>query len=239
MRTKIDGPIVIYALIVAAGLVVSGPATYALVARYHSDGTAIGIAATVALLVILEVGAVVSKLATLWAPEAQRPLVAFTLGALGVNTLSNWLHGAALAQADGMPWLAAWAGALLYAAAVPALVFLMLSLIVRRVALLRGIERSTADEVALVLRPVAHAVAVAAEAQRSLASLNPAPLLMEPQATYARAQQVAEPEAAQPVPTRITACDACGEMATPMQLRTAAQHGGWRCKTCGKRVVTG
>jgi len=233
---RLDGPIIVYSLIVAAGLIVSGPATYSLVARYHSDGTAIGIAATVALLVILEVGAVVSKLATLWAPEARRPLVTFTVAALGVNTLSNWLHGAALAQTDGMHWLAAWAGALLYAAAVPALVFLMLSLIVRRVALLRGVERTTADEVAITLRPVAHAVAVAAEAQRTLASLVPLPALPEPQASYPRALPVEAPEAAQPVAMLPEACPACGTEPTRMQVRTAKQHGGWRCQGCGKRV---
>jgi len=205
------------------------------VAQYHSDGSALGIAATVALLVILEVGAVASKLATLWAPEARRWLIGFTLVALGVNTLSNWLHGAALATMNGMGWFAAWVGALLYAALIPALIYLMLSLIVQRVALLRGIERSTADEVALTLRPVLHAVAVAQQARLSLAELAP-PALMEPQATYARAQQVVEPEAAQPVAALPDACPACGTEPTQMQRRTAKQHGGWSCKGCGKRV---
>jgi hypothetical protein len=232
---KFDGPITVYATIVAAGLIVSGPATYSLVARYHSDNTPLGIAATVALLVILEVGAVASKLATLWAPEARRWLVGFTVAALGVNTLSNWLHGAALATANGLGWFAAWAGALLYAALIPVLIYLMLSLIVQRVALHRGIERSTADEVALVLRPVLHAVAVAQQARLSLAELAP-PALPEPQASYPRALPVAEPEAAQPVATLPEACPACAAAPTPMQLRTAKQHGGWTCKGCGKRV---
>jgi len=233
---KIDGPVTVYGLIVAAGLIVSGPATYSLVARYHSDNTALGIAATVALLVILEVGAVACKLATLWAPEARRWLIGFTVAALGVNTLSNWLHGAALATANGLGWFAAWVGALLYAALIPVLIYLMLSLIVQRVALLRGVQRTTADEVAMVLRPVLHAVAVAQQARQSLAELAPVAALPEPQASYPRAQQVAEPEAAQPALTLPTACPACGTEPTKMQQRTAAQHGGWACKGCGKRV---
>jgi hypothetical protein len=236
MRTKIDGPLVAYSLLGLAALIVSAPATYNLVAIYHSDGSSVGIAATVALLLILEGGAVASKLATLWASEARRWLVGFTLFALGVNTLSNLIHGGVVATDNGLPWLAAWGGALVYAAFLPALLYLMLHLICVRVTVLRGIERSTADEVALVLRPVAHAVAVAAEAQRTLGSLVPTLALPEPQATYARAQAVEQTEAAQPVATPITACDACGESATPMQLRTAAQHGGWRCRGCGKRV---
>jgi hypothetical protein len=233
---RLDGPIIVYSLIVAAGLIVSGPATYSLVARYHSDNTPLGIAATVALLVILEVGAVASKLATLWAPEARRWLIGFTVVALGVNTLSNWLHGAALATANGFGWFAAWVGALLYAALIPVLIYLMLSLIVQRVALHRGVERTTADEVAIVLRPVLHAVAVAQQARISLAELAP-PALPEPQATYPRALAVAEPEAAQPVAMLPEACPACGTEPTKMQLRTAAQHSGWRCQGCGKRVT--
>ena len=233
---RIDGPIVTYGVIGLAALVVSAPATYALVARYHSDGSYIGIAATVALLIILEAGAVASKLATIWAPEARRWLVGFCIAALGVNTLSNWLHGAALATANGLGWLAAWGGALIYASFLPALLYLMLSLIVARVGLLRGVERTTQDEVALTLRPVVHAVAVAHEAQRSLRTLLPTPALPEPDATYARAQLVAEPAAAQPVLTLPEACPACGTEPTKMQARTAKQHGGWSCKGCGKRV---
>lgn len=236
MTRKFDGPIAIYAIIGVAALIVSAPATYALVARYHSDGTPWGIAATVALLVILEAGAVASKLATIWAPEARRWLVGFCIAALGVNTLSNWLHGAALAAANGLGWLAAWGGALIYAAFLPALLYLMLSLIVQRVSLLRGIERTTADEVALVLRPVAHAVAVAQEAQRTLTSLVPHLALPEPQSTYARAQLVDEPVVAQPAALP-AACPACGAPPTQMQRRTAQQHGGWVCKGCGKRVA--
>jgi hypothetical protein len=124
---------------------------------------------------------------------------------------------------------------LLYAALIPVLIYLMLSLIVQRVALRRGIQRSTADEVAIVLRPVLHAVAVAQQARISLAELAP-PALMEAQATYPRALPVAEPEAAQPVATLPSECPACAAAPTPMQQRTAKQHGGWRCQCCGKRV---
>jgi hypothetical protein len=116
------------------------------------------------------------------------------------------------------------------------LIYLMLSLIVQRVALRRGIQRSTADEVAIVLRPVLHAVAVAQQARISLAELAP-PALPEPQASYPRALPVEAPEAAQPMATLPGACPACAAAPTPMQLRTAKQHGGWTCKGCGKRVL--
>ena len=233
---RIDGPIIVYSLIITGSLVVSAPATYSLVSLYHSDGTTIGIAATVALLVLLELGAVASKLATLWAPEARRVLIGFCVGALSINTLSNLIHGGIIATGNGLHWFAAWVGAAVYAAFLPLLIFLMLSLIIRRMELLRGIERSTADEVAIILRPVVQAVAVAQQARISLAELAP-PALPAIEASYPRAQQVAEPAAAQQAPALPEACPACGAAPTQMQRRTAAQHPGWSCKGCGKRVA--
>lgn len=228
---RTDGPIVAYALMCLAALIVSAPATYNLVALYHSDGSYVGIAATVALLLILEAGAVAAKLATLWAKEGRRVLLGFVLFALGVNTLSNWLHGGQIAAANGLHWLVAWGGALVYAAFLPGLIYLMLHLICLRVERLRGVERSTADEVAAVLHPVTRAVAVAQHAQRTLADLaHHTPLLEQP--TYPRPQPAS---AAQPITVPQITCPACGANARPMQLRTAAQHGGWRC-ACGVKV---
>ncbi len=236
MKHRLDGPIVGYSLLGVAALIVSAPATYNLVSLYHSDGSTIGVVATVALLVILEAGAVAAKLATLWATEGKRWLLGFTFAALGVNTLSNLIHGGAVASANGLPWLAAWGGALLYAAFLPVLIYMAMHLICVRVARLRGMERSVSEEVSSILLPVAHAVEVARQAQRSLASLQPAPALMEPQASYPRAEQVATPEAAHPALTPSDECHGCGTKATKMQLRTAAQHNGWVCKGCGVRV---
>ena len=236
MTKRIDGPMIAYGTMALAALVVSAPATYNLVALYHSDGTSAGIAATVALLLILEAGAVAAKLATLWAREGKAALLAFVWFALGVNTLSNLIHGGALATRNGLPGIAAWGGALIYAAFLPGLIYLMLHLICLRVERLRGVERTTAEEVAGILQPVSHAVEVARQAQQRLAQLQPLAALPEPQASYPRAEAVAAPAAAQPVLTLPSACPECGTGPTRMQARTAEQHQGWNCKHCGKRV---
>lgn len=236
MRKRVDGLIVTYSVVGLSALVVSAPATYRLVSLYHSDGSQAGVVAAVALLVILEAGAVAAKIATLWATEARRWLLTFTFAALGINTLSNLIHGGAVATANGLGWLPAWGGALVYAAALPAVLYMMLHLICDRVRWLWGIERTTADEVAHLLMPVAHAVEVARQASQSLATLAPPPQLVEPQVSYARPEAVAAPEAAQPVLMLPETCPACGQAPTRMQLRTAAQHQGWTCKGCGRRV---
>lgn len=91
----------------------------------------------------------------------------------------------------------------------------------------RGVSAVSSPEerVALILaealRPVLQAPAQAAQ--------------LPEQASYPRAQAVAEPEAAQPVLMPQTACEVCGQVASEMQLRTARQHSGWRC-SCGRKV---
>ena len=228
-----DGLIWAFGLIGLAALVVSAPATYNLVALYHNDGTRVGVAATVALLIILEAGAVASKLATLWTRESARYLSAFCLAALAVNTLSNFIHGGLIASGRGLPWLAAWLGALVYASFLPALLYLMLHLICVRVRTLHGLAHTVADEVALTLRPVAHAVELARQASAALGQLAEPALLPAPQASYPRP----DVQRTQPVLTPPAACPTCGQAASPMQLRTAAQHQGYVCKGCGARVV--
>ena len=235
-KLRVDWLIVLYGALIVAALVVSAPATYRVVAAYHSDGSVVGIASTVALLFILEAGAVMAKLATLWTPRNHAALLAFTLGALGVNTLSNWIYGGLTAAANGLHWIAAWAGALLYAAMLPGLIYLLLHLIVERVGELRGVAHTVGEEVGRILMPVTHAVEVARQASQSLAQLQPLAQLPDPQASYPRAEAVATPAARQPVLTPQTACPICGQAATKMQLRTAKQHSGWRC-ACGVKVT--
>lgn len=82
-------------------------------------------------------------------------------------------------------------------------------------------EERVALILAEALRPVLQAPAQAAQ--------------LPEQASYPRAQAVAEPVAAQPVLTPQRTCTACGHEATEMQLRTAKQHSGWRCP-CGRKV---
>jgi len=226
-----DGLLWSYGLIVLAALIVSTPATYKLASLYHNDGSAAGIAATVALLVILEAGAVASKLAKIWAREGMGALELFCIAALGVNTLSNFVYGGSLAAARGLHPIAAWAGALVYAAFLPGLIYLMLTLFCARVAGLRGLRITVEDEVARTLLPVAHAVAVARQASAALAELSGAPALMAPQASYARpvAQRT------EPVLMPQMTCPICGTAASRMQLVTAPQHQGWRC-SCGHKV---
>lgn len=222
----------VFGVIAAACLVVSAPATYRLVALYHSDGTALGIISSVSLLIVLEIGAVAAKLATLWVTTGRRWLLGFVVGALGVNTLSNFLHGVALAGASGLsPWVT-WPGALLYAAAIPALLYLMLHLFCERVRALRGTPQpEVAERAALIIAPVVQAVEVATQVQRSLGQLGEQLLLSAPQASYPRAQA----ERSEPVLVPQIACPQCGGAARRMQLVTAPQHGGWRC-TCGHKV---
>ena len=87
-----------------------------------------------------------------------------------------------------------------------------------------------------LVSPEERVALILAEALRPVLVAPAAPALMEPQASYPRAEPVPAPEAAQPVPTLPDACPACGKAPTQMQRRTAAQHGGWCCKECGKRV---
>lgn len=241
MRYLKDFPIILFGLIIFAALAVSSPATYNVVSRFHNDGSAIGAVATVALLVILELGAVAAKLATPWARQAAPWLIAYCVTALGINTISNWIYGALLASASGLHWAGAWLGALLYAALAPALIYLMLHLIVQRIVMIQGVQRQMHEEVAIILRPVVQAVELASQAQRSLAQLQPLALpepAKEPaHVSYPRAQAVAEPMAAQPVLMLPDVCPACGSAPSAMQKRTAAQHNGWNCKGCGKRVL--
>ena len=55
--------------------------------------------------------------------------------------------------------------------------------------------------------------------------------LPEPQAVAARAEPQRTQRTVMP-----SECPACGSAATPMQQRTAAQHGAWKCKQCSARV---
>lgn len=89
-----------------------------------------------------------------------------------------------------------------------------------------------------VASPEERVALILAEALRPLVQPVEVPALPEPepQASYARPAEVPAPEAAQPVLMLPSECPACGQEPTRMQLRTAAQHNGWCCKGCGKRV---
>jgi hypothetical protein len=119
-----------------AFLIVSIPATYAIVAPFHN-----GWVLTVAMLLALEVGAVGCKLAGLAVPSWSKGLNLLTIMLLLLTTIANYAAGSdALAVAKLPPTLASWkaegwgwAFATIYAGIVPLFLFVFLSLAVRRV----------------------------------------------------------------------------------------------------------
>lgn len=123
-----------------AFLIVSVPATYAIVAPFHS-----GWLLTVAMLLALEVGAVGCKLAGLAVPSWSKGLNGLTILLLLLTTIANYAAGSdALATAKLPPTLAewkaegwGWAFATIYAGIVPLFLFVFLSLAVKRVTQLR------------------------------------------------------------------------------------------------------
>ena len=64
--------------------------------------------------------------------------------------------------------------------------------------------------------------------------LRSVPALPAPQEQFARPEP-AHIQRTQPAVMPET-CPGCAAAASTMQLRTAAQHNGWKCKQCGKKV---
>src|SRR5579859_59922 len=177
-----------------AALAVSWPATFAFVQAVHSDGSTPGLIAAIALLVILELGAVTAKLATLAVPDASRALNVFTYAFLAMTTLANLIHGAATfaAARDLDPALAAvrnhpvgfWLVCIGYAGTIPFLIGASLQLLVRRCETLRGERSDAARQVAAAMQPMRIATAYVQELHAALQclpgsalpALPPAPL---------------------------------------------------------------
>lgn len=121
-------------------LAVSMPATFAVVAPFHSSGSTFGLVLALGTLLAFEVGAVGCKLVTLAIPGWAGRMNLLTALLLGLTTLANYWHGSDLfSQAALAPSLAAIreAGygplvALVYAATIPILLFVFLSATVAR-----------------------------------------------------------------------------------------------------------
>ena len=64
-----DIGVIAFGFVALAALVVSMPETYKVMARYHNSALAIGLVQSWAALIVFELGAIISKLATLWFPE--------------------------------------------------------------------------------------------------------------------------------------------------------------------------
>lgn len=77
-------------------LCVSLPATYAVLAPFHNDGSPLGQLLAIFAVVVFEVGAVGAKLITLAIPEWARRLNVLTLVLLLLTTAANYAHGADL-----------------------------------------------------------------------------------------------------------------------------------------------
>ena len=114
--------------------------------------------ATGALVAILEAGAVAAKLATLVVRSGKAALTLMCIAALSVNAVANGIYGAAVGASNGLSGAGLIAGAVVYAALVPALAFLMLVLFCRRVEALRDERNDVQRQVEAQLAPVAHTV---------------------------------------------------------------------------------
>lgn len=102
------------------------------------------------------------------------------------------------------------------------------------------VVHEAAQPAAPVAQPAAQAAQPdALELLRLLvAELRSAPALPAPQESYARpADERTQPVAGPSMPAIPERCPSCGHGASRMQLRTAAQHGGWRCAGCGEKVI--
>lgn len=206
-------------------LVVSAPATLGVVGLFHNDGTRYGVAASVALLVILEAGTVAAKLGTLMPGAPLRELQAVFVVGLLINGASNFIGGYRIGEARGLAGLALVVGAIVYAALVPGLTALMLHLFCERVRWLQqrpaaSVERQVADALAPVLFVTAAHRALMREIDHLDAPALPAP-------TYARPADV-------PHAVLVHECPRCHSELTPAEWGAYKRHGDrWRgCKAC-------
>jgi hypothetical protein len=136
-----DVPLTIFGSIVTLLVVVSAPATYHVIAQFHSAGDWIGTVFAVAMLISLEVGAVGCKFSTALVPQWRHGLNILTIALLILTTIANYAVGhdyIMLASSPG-PTLESWrdAGyaplmALIFAGIVPLLLFVFMSLFVAR-----------------------------------------------------------------------------------------------------------
>lgn len=235
-----DPEFLFFAAMVGLALAISAPFTYGIAAPFHQAGEQ-GSAAwwaggvlTIALVILLEAGAVGSRVAgVVW---LSRALLLLTFVANYVTGSSYWARADLTAMPALLTWRLSWFGwvaPVLYAASVPVLLDVFMGHALKRArGVLSGAPRTVVGEVAELrrdVRSVAAALVELAEGQRRL-------LVAPEQASYPRTEQVAAPVAAQPVLTLPETCPVCGTAPTKMQLRTAQQFHGWICKTCGKRV---
>ena len=122
-------------------LVVSLPATFALLRPFHDTGDWPGVMLAGFATAVFEIGAVGAKLITLVVPQWNKRLTALTVTLLILTTIGNWLAGVELFRVAHLPptlaeWREAGAGPYLAgiaAALFPSLLFVWLTALTARV----------------------------------------------------------------------------------------------------------
>lgn len=216
MKIK-DGRFWFYTIGASLALLVSAPATFAVVAPFHGGATSFGLVLSVALVVLLEAGAVGAKISGVnWL------CIALLVGTVFANYASgnDYFKVAALP-----PTLASWrlAGAgwlmvLIYAASVPVLLYTFLGF-----AIARYKELSAPDE-------PAEAITIVRTLQREIDALTTAAQLnqlalprVEPQRAFP------EPRAVEDVVRYV--CPHCGAALRNQQAHASAVGKGY-CLEC-------
>lgn len=161
-------------------------------------------------------------------PDRQRARAGrVALGAMLIEAAYGSLYVLALQYPDffaAPPWFVAVPVAILHGAAFSVLAYFVSLFVVN--------EAESAQEPAHAAHGDAlDAVRLLVQELRSVPAL---PALPAPQEQFARPEP-AHIQRTQPV-TMPQSCPACGCAGSTMQRRTAAQHNGWKCKQCGKKV---
>lgn len=249
MKLHNDGFLWFYAVIGLAACAASAPATFAMVLPFHRAASAdmaawAPIASGLAWVLLLEVGTIAAKLATVFVPSGRGWLQFFCVAGLVVNGVSNYLHAYATAATWGIKDAGLYVGAFLYGAWAPAIVYLMLSLLCARLVILRGPQYLATQQVTAVLQPVESLVTQYNGLMAAIASLRPAPV-SAPVSALPAVQTFARPaEHRQAVAVSDTGaaasyvCKRCGA-SVPLQpgknaRKVAAVSGRWGCSMCNK-----
>jgi hypothetical protein len=230
------GAVTFFALALAA-LVASAPNTLMKLVGLH-PATDLGLAQSWAGFLVLEVAALLVKVATLYVPEWRGRLNTTQAALLVFVTIANYQQ----ARAD-LPTGNGYEQAI-FIASMPFLQWLFSTLAVSRawhlhMERMRRVTPPTAEERAQArfqslrddvwARFLERAVSQMADQADALEVRTP-PQLPE-QVVYPRPGLVR----AQPVLVPQIECPQCQRSATRMQLQTAPQHQGWRCE-CGYKV---
>ena len=234
-----DPEFLFFAAMVGLALAISAPFTYGIAAPFHQAGEQ-GSAAwwaggvlTIALVILLEAGAVGSRVAgVVW---LSRALLLLTFVANYVTGSSYWARADLTAMPALEAWRLSWFGwvaPVLYAASVPVLLDVFMGhALARARGVLSGAPRTVVGEVAELRRDVR---ALAGYVREVL------PALPE-QATYAAPRLVHDAGTqASLTPNkaaRVYACPSCGTSLSQGQYGAATKYG--RCKSCPPALPSG